>query len=185
MALPFVSTYIRYFKYLAQKHPLLLHDDTIGGKTFDVVLQRDIKELDIARMGIKSDADFILILVIPTMETEDAEDGNAKRTHLGGFLILKKTSPRTDAKYEWWNSLPETEVIALQILQRMVADSQAGHPLFHRQADRFENLNARFSERVVEEKWVGFLVTFSYKNILPHCPIDCVWTDSGTTPTDL
>lgn len=186
MALPFVNTYIKYFEYLAQKHPLILHQNIVGLKAFDMVLQRDIKELSIARMDINPNADFILLAVIPTDETEGSEDGNAKQVHTGGFFVLKKNAPRTEEKTEWWNAMYETQLIAYNILQRMITDSQNGHPLFHRQADRFENLNPRFSERVIEEKWYGYLVTFSFKNILPECPLlDCVWTDSGVTPKNL
>ena len=187
--LPFVNMYIKYFEYIAKMHPALRHRAELGGKTFDVVLQRDIKELSIARIDINSAANFILVAVIPTDETVPSEDGNTYRMHTAGFFILKKSAPRVDLKNAERTAMVETEILAENILQRMVADSQNKHPLFHRQADRYEHLSPRKTERVVEEKWVGYLVTFSFKNILPDCPVlDCAWLDGGNigrTPHDL
>ena len=181
--LPFVGMYIHYFEYLAKMHPSLRHRTEIGGKTFDVVLQRDIKELTMARIDINSAADFIMVLVIPTTETEPSEDANTNRHLTCGFFILKKYAARVDVKNGWWVAMNDCEILAYQILQRMVADSNAKYPLFHRQADRLENLNPRFTERVVEEKWCGYLVTFTIKNLLPSCPtLPCAWLDAGTTP---
>jgi hypothetical protein len=185
--LPFVNTYIKYFQYLATRHPLLRHRNEVGSKTFDVVLQRDIKELAIARTDINAAADFILIAVVPTKDTQPLEDGHAKNYYTGGFFVFKKYSPKVNKKDDWWAALYETEVIATQILQRMVFDSQNKHPLFHRQADSYEQLNPRFSERTLGDDWHGFLVTFNIRNILPNCPLPCAWLDGGnggTTPHD-
>lgn len=185
--LPFVNTYIKYFEYLAKKHPIFRHRNEVGSKTFDVVLQRDIKDLEIARTDINAASEFILIAVVPTKETLPSEDGNAKNDYTGGFFVLKKYSPKTNKKDDWWTALYETEVIGTQILQRMVFDSQNKHPLFHRQCDAYSQLNARFSERTIDGNWYGFLVTFNIKNILPDCPLPCAWLDGGnfgTTPHD-
>lgn len=178
--LSFVNTYCRYFEYIAKMHPSLRHRSEIGSKTFNVILQRDIKELDMARVDINAAAEFILLAIIPTDETVPTEDGNTMRVHTGGFFVFKKCAPRTERKNEWQNALYDCEVLAEHVLQRMVVDSQNGHPLFHRQADRYEYLNARKTERVLEEKWFGYLVTFQYKNILPDCPLlSCAWLDGG------
>lgn len=180
---PVVTLYNLYFKHIAKMHPLLSHRDEVGSYAFDIVLQSDVKELTFTRGDVNPSGDFILLAVVPTLEMQEAMDGSVRRTYTGGFFILKKHTPRNNDKRAWWSGMADTEIIAIQILQRIVMDSRNKHPLFDRSCDAMGHLNYRLIERIIDEKWYGYLVTFNFYNIIPDCPrMDCAWIDNGISP---
>lgn len=178
-----MNLYVQYFKYLAQKHPQILHIDEVGKYTFDVVTQTNIRDLSISQTDINPAAEYIMLLVSPTIEGLGRDDGGVDDLHTGAFFILKKFAARNNDKRDWWNFMPDVKAIVKSILRRIVKDSRNKHPLFQRSVDVFGKLNYKLIERVIDEKWYGYLVTFNFKNITPDCPdATTPWTDAGVTP---
>jgi hypothetical protein len=183
------DAYIAYFRDKAINHKKILHqvtvlpngdiEDVLGQCTFDVLFQSEIKDIAIAREDIRPDADFILLAVLPTPNTEEREDANHQNNYFGGFVVLKKISRRTTKKKELWKGIAEVEDICNDILQIMVADSKNNHPLFNRSIDRIEKTKSRKLERTTEDNWIGNLCTFSFFNILTICPDPTVWVNGG------
>jgi hypothetical protein len=189
------DAYIAYFRDKAINHKKILHqvtvlpngdiEDVLGQCTFDVLFQNEIKDIEIAREDIRPDADFILLAVLPTPNTEEREDANHQNNYFGGFIVLKKASRRDTKKKLFWKGIAEAEDICNDILNRMVADSNNKHPLFSRSIDRIDKTKSRKLERNGKDNWVGFLCTFSFHNILTICPDPTVWADGGLTPHNI
>lgn len=176
------TDYINYFRHLAKMHPALNHQQESGSVTFDVVLQNQIKDLALERTSINPASNTLMLLVIPTLEIQDSEDAQGMRNYTGAFFILRKFQPRTNSRLSWWSAMGAAEEIGIQICERMVRDSNSKHPLFSRSIDKFGNLNARFIERIVDDKWYGHLVTFNFQTKLSCSNIPCEWRDGGISP---
>jgi hypothetical protein len=179
-----VSNYIQYFRHLANMYTSLSHQQETGSATFDVVLQNQVKELDIARTGINPASETLMLAVIPTIELNETEDAQGRRNYTGAFFILKKYHPKNDPKMKFWAVMGEAEQAGIDILERMVKDSLNKHPLFSRSIDTLDKLEARFIERVIDDKWYGYLVTFKFATKIPCTGAGDAtkWRDGGITP---
>jgi hypothetical protein len=190
--------YIAYFRNIAIQHALIAHkvqilpngdigDPIIGQATFDVLMQSEVKEIQLARTYINPNAEYLLLAILPGGNSEEREDANHFKNYFGGYIILKKTSTRTDKKDTFWKNMPDAERVGLQIAARMVEDSKNKHPLFARQSDVIHNLKLRWQEKIVEDIWYGYLFTFHFQNIIPSCAdaTGATWLDSGLTPHNI
>jgi hypothetical protein len=173
------ESYIEYLENQANAHPKIAHRKEIGGRTFDVIEQNDIHTLDITRIEINPSAEFCLIAVLPTISTLETSTTGDEKVLVGGFFVMQKYHQRTaTAAKKWYNVVDEPHIIGYQIAEKMVVDSINNHPLFHRNADRFDNLGFR-SQFKKFDNWQGYLFTFSFKFFKKTPP--CTWLDGGKT----
>lgn len=186
----FVNRYIEYFQYLAQHNTQIADVATMGRRTFDVLPQESLNE-EKFRSEFSATTPFYFGIVIPSVsEIEDVTDRDGRADVFGGFLILKKHSPRSEKPNEWRVCMSDTYEISVNILRRMVRDSQNKHPLFSRSLDAFLWLRASWIPKFGMsngENYSGYLVTFHFEQfitMLLTAPTQeaATWTDSGVTP---
>lgn len=178
----FFSNYVAYFKHQAQTHPDLLHLDTNGNKIFAVIDQQ--AAVGDFRSGAKEKG-FILRLIEPGGGAEG--DANPLVTPLGGFIIARYHAPRLTGDADQTAAMDAAWRVGMDIIVKMLADSQNGHPLFKYSINTPAMLNLQWQPRlfVGDTAYAGWLFTFKWKLSLNTCigaPSGTVWTDGGLTP---
>ena len=131
--------------------------------------------------------DFVFRLLLPSMGAD--ESGDRYKTHQGGFLVAKWHSARSGTKADFYAALDAAERVGFDLVNKMVADSSNGHPLFKPgtvdTADRLE-LNVQPRAFTGDGGYSGWLFTFRWASFLPTCtaPADGgpAWADNGITP---
>jgi hypothetical protein len=185
-----LDEYIQYFQYLAQHNAQIADVPTMGRRTFDVLPQEALNE-EKFRSEFSATTPFYFAVVSPSIsEMEDVTDRDGRADVFGGFLILKKHSPRQEKPNEWRVCQTETFELSKNILRRMVRDSRNKHPLFSRSIDAFINLRPSWIPKYgmgQGETYSGYLVTFHFETFIsmlltPVSPESANWTDSGVTP---
>lgn len=175
-----LTSYINYFRHQAETHPLLLHSPVQGQQVFEVVEFNAAWEA--FRTGVKP-KQFIMRLALPTGATDGEVDSTIQL--YGAFLIARYWAVRKDDADDCTLALAESLEIAQQIVAKMMADSQNGHPVFEYGSNTAATLDARFTPRMWsgDANYAGYWVTFKLNHIWDSCAESAPdWLDGGVTP---
>ena len=80
------------------------------------------------------------------------------------------------------------EQINDDFIDRVVLDSQAGHPLFLHSMDEEQDFSSQSKVGLGDGSYIGYLTTFSWEHFLPNCLSHegaTQWLDDGVTPHQL
>lgn len=176
--------YRKYFKHQVTHHPDLAHADTNGSKVFEVI---DVEEaLGDFRSGAKEKS-FIFRLINYTFSVGDDGGNETRKLFTGGFIVARYFDQRNTGESDYYTAIESSEKIVDELIEKMVSDSRAGHPLFFHTLDARQNINVQPALQFAPG-YAGWLVTFSFSNPIRICLTDedaPAWTDGGQTPFEL
>lgn len=181
----FENLYIDYFRHQAENHPDLVHSAQEGEQVFNVI---DIEQgmLVGLRSGVKPDA-FMMRLFHYTYRIH-RPGAEMLKIIQGGFMLAKQFSVREDDAAEYQLALREAERVTDEVIEKMLADSQAGHPLFYRSLDSDQDITVVSSPKHSGTSYAAKICTFTFSQHWRNC-IDSsdapAWLDGGLTPFDL
>ncbi len=175
--------YIKYFEHQAINHPSLLHQTGAKNRVFEVV---GIDEAlgDMRTQG--AEKGFLMRLIRYTFRVSDAEGGGqVVKVPTGGFLILKYNSDRQQGSQSRLDASAAAEKVMGDMIEKIIADSLNGHPLWCHSLDSHQNFSVQAYEGVAD--YVGWRCIFSWNQEFINCPgdVNMNWGDGGLTPLDL
>lgn len=179
----FIDEYISYFKHQAVNHPSLLHLDESGQKVFEVISPEEVA-IGHFRTAVKEKS-YILRLILYTYELGDNETENALKEIMAGFVVAKHHSLRTSGSSSFYNALSGSEKVGDEIIEKMIADSRNGHPLFNNSFNTAHDIIVSPAIGVGDTGYSGWMYTFRFSNFWRNCltaPGAPVWVDEGLTP---
>lgn len=176
----FSDYYVAYLKHQAVNHPSLLHDDAAGSRVFSMLnLEETFGDL---RTGAK-EKDFIMRGIWPTQQISDRyTEGEVRKYWEGGFIIARYHSDTTLPSI--LAAIGDSEQIADEIVEKMIADSLAGHPLFYHSLDANQNIQLS-TFALMAPNWSGVRCLFDFTNYWRNCITHATapaWVDGGVTP---
>jgi hypothetical protein len=176
--------YRKYFKHQCENHPDLAHADTNGSKVFQTI---DVEEaLGDFRTGAKEKS-FIFRLINYTFQVGDDGADETKKIFTGGFIVARYFDQRNTGESDFYTAVESSEKIVDELIEKMVSDSRAGHPLFYHTLDARQNINVQPALQFAPG-YAGWLVTFTFSNPIRICLTDeaaPAWSDGGQTPFEL
>lgn len=160
--------YRKYFQHQCTVHPQLLHEDVLGKQVFEMVTVEEAYgdfRLALPEKG------FAFRLLEMSFAGGDTKTGDLAKFCEGGFIICRHWSEKMHGKTERFAAQEECEVIVDEFLEKMIADSKTGHPLFPWSvaAGSQFNLNAQELVRTGDGSYAGWLVTFRWMNKMRNC----------------
>jgi hypothetical protein len=163
-----IKEYINYFRYNATQHPELLHSEESGKYVFEVI---DVEESFGDLRTASAEKKMIMRLILPFGNIEENESQDAKVALTGGFIIAAYHGQREQDKIAFEDALAKSFQVALDFIEKMVADAQAKHPLFYHSIRSVKNLNWNAQSRVNvgDGSYSGYLCTFSFQNWFRNC----------------
>lgn len=172
--------YYDYFKHQAEAHPSLAHTST--NRVYSLVtLEAALSDL---RTDVLDVQGYLLRLIEPTFRFS-GQDGVPHKLIEGGYTIHKYYNRQASGDAAYLQAIADTERVGDDILEKMIADSENGHPLF---AGDFSVPDATSSIRhnTADAGYVGWLYLFSWQIPFGFCvpATRAEWTDDGLTPYD-
>ena len=163
-----LSEYVKYFKYQCEIHPKILHKDDVGDRCFAVI---DIEEALGEFRTASKEKGVMFRAIIPFWNLPDEYSGNSRVAVQGGFIVAKYHSSRETDSVEFIRAMDESKEIALDFAEKMVADSQNGHPLFHYSINSIQHLNWNAQPRtnIGDGSYSGYLCTFTFQTHFRNC----------------
>lgn len=180
-----IELYEKYFRHQAETHPDLLHNDTDGDKVF--FLMRDTESLGSLIRGIRRNSYLMLLLPAEYSVTDDDNRIGHKRID-GGFILAHYYNPRNDTDADRRSAIYSAEAVVDAIIEKMIADSREGHPLFNYSLNADQDIRVQVANHTGDGSYTGYLVTFqisSYFRLCPTADDAPAWTDGGQTPFSL
>lgn len=177
------DTYEKYFLHQAINHPDLGHTD--DSKVFEVITVDDA--FGDFRDRVKEKG-FIFRLINYTYRISDKHSADAMKIVEGAFFIAKYHSERSGGAAAQKLAMTESERIVDEIIEKMIADSNAGHPLFYYSLNTAQNINVTPKINTGDGGYSGWICSFSFANHWRNClshPDAPAWTDGGATPHEL
>lgn len=177
-----IQDYIDYFKHQAETHPDLLHDDASGQRVFALVTVE--QAMGDFRTGAQTKATIVRLLEYSYVVDDQGKSQNAKAMQ-GGFIVASYYSARSGGDAAYIAAMAKSERIADEIIEKMITDSQAGHPLFDYSLDSRQQIQVNPIRNTGDATYVGFIVLFAYENFFRVCTTHDdapAWTDGGQTP---
>jgi hypothetical protein len=176
-----VNAYVEYFRHQAANHPDLLHTPDAGDKVFEVI---PIEDAFGDLRGAQSEKSYLMRLILPTYELGDNYTANGLKRANGAFIIAKYHSSRTQDNAHYIAAAADAERVGFDIIEKMVKDSIAGHPLFYYSINTLNDLNLEVQPKNNEGDtgYVGWIFMFQFKNFFRNCPPTGLWLDGGATP---
>lgn len=179
------DTYRKYFKHQAVHHPDLQHDDASGQRVFEVI---DVEEALADFRSISTPKGYLMRLINYTYQIGMNDGADAQKYINGGFIIAKYHSHRRDGEDGFNTAMLQSEKIVDEIIEKMVADSRNGHPLFNRSLDTVNSINVQPKIYTGDSGYSGWICTFNISNYWRNCITHAdapAWTDNGQTPHNL
>lgn len=176
------SLYRAYLQHQAENHPDLLHSDTDGQRVFAMM---NIEEAVSDLRGAASEKGYMMRGFHYTYSVSD--DGDGRKFLQGGFMIAKSFSARSAGSSSFFTAMDDSERVLDEIIEKMVSDSRAGHPLFLHSLDSAQSINVR-PRPYVGDSYAGWFCTFDFFNYFRVCITDDAapaWADGGQTPFEL
>ena len=173
------STYRAYLSYLAANHPDLRHSEQDGGRVFAMM---NIEEATSDLRGAATEKGFIMRGFHYTYRA--AHDGDGRKSIQGGFMVAKSFSSRSEGRSSFFAAMDSSEQVIDELIERMVSDSRAGHPLFLHSLDSDQTFIVR-PRPAVGDNYAGWFCTFDFYNHFRVCLTDQAapgWLDGGQTP---
>jgi len=169
-----IELYHNYFKYQAENHSELLHDDQSDNRVF---AQIDIEEsFGDFRTGAK-EKDFIMRLIEPTTETSGEES-----LITGGFIIAHYHSDKNEGSEGYLNALKKSEKVTKDVIRRIIHDSREGHPLFNYSLDSKQDFSSQTVTHIGDGSYSGWRTVFSFNTFFDQCQNEEAYSDDGQTP---
>jgi hypothetical protein len=170
-----------YFKYLCTIHPDLLHEDVEGKSVFALAT---LEEALGNTRSINVEKGILFSLLEPTMRLTDNEGEQPRQTIEAGFIIAKCCNTRSVGSQDYLNAIDVCERIALDYATKIVADSQAGHPLFSYSINTLEELKwtASLVNNIGDGSYAGLLCLFEYNTSFNNC-LDAHTSEAWKTQT--
>lgn len=176
--------YRKYFLHQCEHHPDLNHSEENGNRVFEVI---DIEDaLGDFRTGAKEKS-YIFRLINYTYSVGDDAEHEVKKTFTGGFLIAKYFDIKNTGKAALYSAMNDSEKVMDEFIEKMISDSQNGHPLFNYSFDSRQQINIQPALQV-NPSYAGWLITFSWSDHFRICltdPSAPIWVDGGQTPFEL
>jgi hypothetical protein len=172
--------YYDYFLHQAETHPMLLH--TADNLAFaQVSVEEAFGDL---RSASVSASGYIMRLIQPVFRLAPGSNGEPGQTFDGGFLIARTYDKRNQGSEDYRQALYGSERVAVDIVEKMYADSNAGHPMFQGKAHSSLTLSAREKPVTGDAGYGGWLILWSLPNHFTYCtPAEsAAWADGGLTP---
>jgi uncharacterized short protein YbdD (DUF466 family) len=180
-----IELYEKYFEHQAKTHPDLLHTATDGDKVFFRMEDTERKTSFVT--GIRPDS-YLFILLPAEYVVTDGNDRLGQKRINGGFIMAHSYHPRNNSDTELRTARYRAEARTDEIIEKMIADSRAGHPLFNYSLDADQDIRVQVAQRTGDVTYTGYLVTFEFSPFFRICPtgLDAPdWTDGGVTPFSL
>lgn len=175
------DTYRAYWKHQAENHPTLLHQDLDGQRIFQEI---DIEEALGDFRGSVREKSYIMRLINYTYFI-DRRAHEAHKVFQGGFIIARHYSLREEGSSDYLQALTDCEKIVDDMIEKAIADSRNGHPLFHNSIDSEHDFTVT---PVRLPDYAGWRVIYSWRTFFRNCITDetaPAWVDGGATPHDL
>lgn len=167
-----ISDYIDYMKTLAVNHAELCHEDKKGKEAF---FRMNIQELYGAwRSGIRPKGiALVAIEYLAKLSSKSSKQILSERQ--AGFLVIGHHRGNDDAAQ--LEILAKTEKIVLQIINRMIKQSQGGHPLLGCSISSHNDFNYTPQYNLGDGNYAGWLVTFQFNTPVDSCVNQKYWKD--------
>ena len=179
------NLYRAYFKHQCESHPVLAHQDGVGERVFAMV---GIEEaLSDFRSGAKAKG-FIFRLIHYTYTVGDDAAHETRKQLQGGFIVARHFSGRNLGTPDYYEAMEQSEQITDELIEKMIADSINGHPLWYHSLDSRQTISVQPVTLLGDGSYTGWLCTFQFANFWRNCTEaeDAPqWSDGGLTPIDL
>lgn len=176
------ALYRAYLAHQAATHPDLLHADETGRRVFAMM---HVEEVVSDLRSTATEKGFIMRGLHYTYRLRD--DGDGRRIIEGGFMVAKQYSAREGGTAAFLKAMDDAERIVNEIVEKMIADSRAGHPLFLHSFDSEQDVSVT-PRPLVSDGYAGWMAIFTFSNFFESC-LDRedapAWTDDGITPHNL
>ena len=177
--------YRKYFEHQCVNHPDLAHASTAGSRVFEMVSVEEA--LGDFRSGAKEKG-FIFRLLQYTYTVGDDGVHEVKKAMQGGFVIARYFSGRILGTADYYEAMEDAERVIDEMIEKMLADSRAGHPLWYYSLDARQDIIVQPVTVLGDASYTGWLCTFRWSNFFRNClsdPAAPVWLDEGATPFEL
>lgn len=173
------NSYQDYFKYLTEQHPDLLH--TSDREVFGMI---DIEDsFGDMRISVKEKS-FIFRLINYTYNVGLTNHENLKHC-TGGWFIGHYYGNRQATEEQYYEALNKAEKANDEFIERIINDSQLGHPLWYNSYPKAMDINVQPIQFVGDASYCGYRTIISWNNYFRVCLTDPQapeWLDGGQTP---
>lgn len=177
------TSYRAYLRHQAQNHPLLLHaDDNLVFQMASIEqAYGDLKSPNFSGSG------FLMRGIEPAYRFGLGADGLLRQTFDGGVMVCKRFSQREEGTAGFRAAQDASERVCLDMLEKITADSTAGHPFFEYAADDSLSVTSRPRIGMGDGTFAGWLMIFSFNISTNFCSpaARTVWADGGQTPSQV
>ena len=176
------EAYRDYLLHQAQSHPGLQH--TKDNLVFQMTSVEDaIGDLQDARFSIDG---YLMRGIEPAYAIRTAADGLPQQQFQGGVLTAKSYSQREEGTAGYQAALDAAETLMVDIIEKMYADSEHGHPAFEQMAAETLAITSRIRLVAGDGSFAGWIMLFTIDLPTKFCaPAERVnWLDGGLTPFD-
>lgn len=131
---------------------------------------------------------YIFRLIDYTYSIANEGNGQVRKTFQGGFVVAHYYSNRNDGSADYHAAKRKAEQVTDEIIEKMIADSINGHPLFNHSFDSRQQINVTPYSAVSGTSYTGYLATFEWTGNFRDCVTSDdapAWIDGGQTPFSL
>lgn len=181
----FADVYNAYFEHQAINHPDLLHDPASGQRVFSIISLEEA--LGDFRSGTKEKGP-IMRLIEYSYTTSDFGQHEVRKRIEGGFIIAHYHSARAGGSEDYLQAMVKSERICDEVIEKMIGDSKAGHPLFYYSFSSRQDVAVNPTRFIGDACYSGYMCLFSFSNYFRACPDGedaPAWLDGGVTPQNL
>lgn len=174
-----IQLYYDYWQHQAESHVDLQHSEADGSRVFEVITIDDA--LGDFRSGVKKQ-DFIFRLIKYYFTVGQNEHQISKELN-GGFIVAKWYNPR-EGKEARFAAEVAAERVMNEMIEKMIADSKNGHPLFDHYFDAPQNIRVQNVENTGDGSYTGWMCIYAADQFFSNCtePSAARWADGGLTP---
>ena len=100
--------------------------------------------------------------------------------------MAKYHSPRQGGRNAFFSAMTDAERVGDEIVEKMIADSKNGHPLFHYSLNTTQNVFVQPQIATGDLSYVGWMYLFSFANAWRNCithPSAPNWSDTSNVAT--
>ena len=174
--------YRDYFKYLCAQHPELTQQD--ADQVFGGI---DIEDsFGDFRLRVEEKS-YIFRLINYTYGVGLAQHENHK--HLsGGWVVAHYFGNRQATQEEYYAALAKAEKVNDEFIERIISDSEQGHPLWYHSYPKQMNFNVQPIRFTGDASYCGYRTIISWSNYFRVCiddPAAPAWLDGGITSFEL
>lgn len=136
------------------------------------------------RSGVK-EKDFILRAINYYYAVSDEGTHEARKLATGGFIVAKYFSPRSGGSSSYYEAIEQSERIMDEIIEKIISDSRAGHPLWGYSLNSRQQFNVQDVMFTGDGSYAGRRCVFQFSNFFRICVTSDdapEWLDGGQTP---